>query len=69
MRTLAQINRDYEAIMYGQIQEPLKSRKLAGLMDELESAYNVPCLKNSEWESRNRSVISLYRRISLSREL
>jgi hypothetical protein len=69
MRTLAQINRDYEVIMHGQIQEPLKSRMLAGLMDELESTYTIPCLRNGKWESRNKPVIALYRKINLSRDL
>lgn len=69
MRTLSQINKDYEEIIHGAAKEPYRSRKLADLMEEMEGEYKVPAARNEEWESRNRAVIALYRKISLSRDL
>ncbi len=69
MRTLSQINQAYEEIIHGQVKEPYRSRKLADLMNEIEWTYNVPALRNETWESHNKMVISLYRKISLSRSL
>lgn len=69
MRSLAAINKDYEEIIHRNIKEPFKSRKLAELMTELEREYKVPALRNEVWERKNRAVIALYRKISLSRSL
>ncbi|HDR8412850.1 hypothetical protein M3568_18435 [Priestia flexa] len=69
MRTLSQINQEYEEIIHRVTKEPFKSRKLADLMDEMEWTYKVPILRNESWEGQNRSIIALYRKISLSREL
>ncbi|PGT78175.1 hypothetical protein [Bacillus sp. AFS040349] len=69
MRTLSQINNDYEEIIHGAAKEPYRSRKLADLMDEMEGTYKVPATRNEEWERRNKSIIAMYRKISLSRSL
>jgi hypothetical protein len=69
MRTLSQLNHAYEEIIHGEAREPFRSRKLADLMDEMERSYKVPALRNEVWESQNRSVIALYRKISISRAL
>ncbi|MCR2820585.1 hypothetical protein [Lederbergia panacisoli] len=69
MRSLSEINQAYEEIIHGVSKEPLKSRKLADLMDEMERTYKVPILRNESWESQNRTVIALYRKISMSRSL
>lgn len=69
MRSLAEINKEYEEIIHGIANEPFRSRYLADLMDEMEWTYKVPILRNESWEGQNRSIIALYRKISLSREL
>jgi site-specific recombinase XerD len=69
MRTLSKINQAYEEIIHGATKEPFKSRKLADLMGEMERSYNVPIERKLSWESQNRAVIALYRKISMSREL
>lgn len=69
MRSLVEINQTYEEIINKEIKEPYRSRKLADLMDELERSYKVPAVKNEAWESQNKTIITLYRKISLSRKL
>jgi hypothetical protein len=69
MRTLSQINKDYEEIIHGTIKEPSRSRKLANLMDEMERDYKVPAARNEAWESQNKTIIALFRKISMSRSL
>lgn len=69
MRTLRQINQSYEEIIRGVTKEPFRSRNLADLMDEMEREYKVPAARNEAWESRNKAIIALYRKISLSRSL
>jgi hypothetical protein len=69
MRTLSQINQTYEEIIHGEGKEPYRCRKLADLMDEMERTYKVPMIANEAWESQNRAVIVLYRKISMSRDL
>lgn len=69
MRTLNQINQAYEEIIHGEAREPFRSRKLAGLMDEMERSYKVPALRNEVWENHNRGIIALYRKISFSRNI
>jgi len=69
MRTLSQINQAYEEIILGNTREPFRSRKLADLMDEMEREYKVPAKRNEAWENKNRAVIALYRKISMSRDL
>jgi hypothetical protein len=69
MRSLVAINQAYEEIIHGISKEPYRSRSLAGLMDEMERTYNVPMIGNEAWESQNRAVIALYRKISMSRDL
>jgi hypothetical protein len=69
MRTISQIHQAYEEVIYAIEREPFRSRCLAELMEELETDYKVPALRNAAWESQNRTVIALYRKISMSREL
>ncbi len=69
MRTLSQIHQAYEKIIHALEREPFRSRSLARLMEEMEKDYKVPALRNTAWESQNRQVIALYRKISMSREL
>jgi hypothetical protein len=65
MRSLTEINQTYEEIIHGAAKEPFRSRKLADLMDEMEREYP----RNVAWESQNKPVIALYRKISMTRDL
>ena len=39
------------------IKEPTRSRKLAGLMTEMEEEYNIPMIRTEDWEIRNRPIL------------
>jgi hypothetical protein len=67
MKTLAQINKEYEEITYSDLKEPIRSRRLADLMEEMEQEYKVPMIRSEAWEIQNKAVIALYRKISMSR--
>ena len=67
--TLAEYNTRYETILHSDLSEHEKTLKLSSLMTELEQAFNIPMIRKSEWEEKNRAVISLYRKISISRTL
>jgi hypothetical protein len=69
-RTLSEINTDYEKILHSpSITNYQKAVKFADLLTEMEGSYRVPMLRNPEWESQNKAVIALYRKISLSRAI
>lgn len=65
--TLVQYNQRYEEIIHADWSQDKKDKKLAELMTEMEQVYNIPMLRNEEWERENKRVIALYRRMSLSR--
>ncbi|WP_040209694.1 hypothetical protein [Neobacillus jeddahensis] len=69
MRTLGEINQVYEEILHSSVNEPYKSTRLAALMTEMELTFNIPSLRNPSWEGKNRPVIALYRKISMSRTI
>jgi hypothetical protein len=69
MRSLVEINQAFKEIIHGTANEPYRSRKLADLMDEMEREYKVPAVRNEVWESQNKMVIALYRKVSMSRSL
>jgi hypothetical protein len=58
----------YEDILHAYIEENKKDYKLAELMSEMERKFRIPSVRNEEWEQKNRAVIALYRKISLSRK-
>lgn len=62
-------NQIYENIMFSDQSRDEKDRQLARLMSELERQYKIPIIRDPEWEKQNRSVIALYRKISMSRAL
>lgn len=43
--------------------------RLANLMSDLETAYNIPFLNDDEYNKRNPIVIKLYKKISVARSL
>lgn len=47
----------------------MRDYRLAALMTDMEGAFNVPTLKNDEWESANPAVADLYREVSKARGL
>ena len=65
---LSEYHRQYEQIMkmapgWG------RDRRLAELMTMMEKEYRIPLLRDPEWEKKNRAVIALYRKISMSRTM
>jgi hypothetical protein len=65
--TLSEINKRYEDIMFSNDSQQVKTTKLSNLMTEMEELFSIPMLRDDEWESENRKVIALYRKISKSR--
>lgn len=65
--TLAKYNQQYEDILHANLSRENKNRLLAELMTELEKQYRIPMIRNKAWEQENKSIIALYRKISLSR--
>lgn len=68
MRTLKEINADYENVLHSNLSSQEKTTKYVELMNELERTYKVPALKDETYERDNKKVIALYRKISMSRE-
>ncbi|WP_079524965.1 MULTISPECIES: hypothetical protein [Halobacillus] len=64
---LKAFNRRYEETITCGLSTGEKDRRFATLMTEMEQAFNIPMLKNQEWERENRAVIALYRKVSRSR--
>lgn len=69
MRTLKEINADYEKVLQSDLSSEEKTKKYVELMNELERAYKIPVLKDQAYERENKKVVALYRKISMSREL
>jgi len=65
--TLAEYNQRYETLLHSTLSSQEKDMKLSALMTELESAFHIPMQRTPEWEEKNRKVIALYRKVSLSR--
>lgn len=66
MSSLGEINELYEQIMRSPEGEA-RDRALSRLMTNMELDYHIPSLQNLEWESQNKAVIAMYRKISMSR--
>lgn len=64
---LSQIQKRYEDIMSGNMSRDERNRRLAALMTEMEAEYNIPLVRDEEWERRHKAIIALYRKISLTR--
>lgn len=67
MRTLKEINADYEKVLHSNLSSREKTKKYVELMNELEQTYNIPALKDETYERENKKVVALYRKISMSR--
>lgn len=64
---LPEIQKEYEKILHSDDTDHLKAMKFANLMTVMEGVYKIPMLKNVEWETENKAVIAMYRKISRSR--
>ncbi|WJQ02173.1 hypothetical protein QT234_18190 (plasmid) [Geobacillus stearothermophilus] len=64
---LSQFQKRYEDIMSGDMSRQERNRRLAALMTEMEQVFQIPLVRNEEWERRHKAIIALYRKISLSR--
>lgn len=47
----------------------LRNARLANLMTDLEHAYNIPMLKNDDYNTKHPFVMQLYRTVSAERTL
>ena len=43
--------------------------KLGYLLTEMENEYDIPCLRDPEWEKQNPDILKVYRQIGDMREL
>jgi len=64
---LAKIQREYDFIVHSDLDQYEKDKRLAELMTTMEKEFCIPLLRDEKWESENRAVITLYRKLSLSR--
>lgn len=69
MKSLKYFNNQYEKVLHSELSDEQKSREYASLMTEMEQVYNIPILKDLEWEKENKPVIAMYRKLSKSRKL
>jgi len=68
-KTLIDFNTAYEGILHSNLSSRDKTLKYSELMTEMEQVFNIPIVKDDEYEQANRAVIALYRKISMSRSL
>ncbi|WAA10815.1 hypothetical protein [Fervidibacillus albus] len=47
----------------------IKDRRLANLMNDLEQAYEIPALRNKNFEKQHPFVMQLYKTVSEARSL
>lgn len=47
--------------------EPIRTRRLASLMSDLELSYNIPAFVVAIYEKKNPEVMALYREVSNAR--
>ncbi|GMA66262.1 hypothetical protein NZD89_28845 (plasmid) [Alicyclobacillus fastidiosus] len=66
MSSLADINEEYEQIMRSP-EGGARDRNLSQLMNKMKHDFHIPPFQSDEWEQNNKDVITLYRKISMSR--
>lgn len=69
LNKLQYFNEIYESILHSDLSDKEKSRKFARLMTDMEKEFNIPVIKDEEWEKQNKPVVALYRKISMTRSL
>ena len=65
--TLNEYDQRYETIMSLHITPIERDKMLSNLMIELEAAFEIPTIKNENWEKEYADVHSLYFKVSSSR--
>ncbi len=48
--------------------EPLRTKRLVSLMNDLEQSYNIPLFAMAVYEKNNPEVMELYREVSNARK-
>lgn len=66
---LAWFNNEYEKVLHSGLSDSQKSMEYVNLMTEIEQAFSIPRIRDQEWENENRAVMTLYHKISKSRDL
>jgi hypothetical protein len=66
---LKQFNQRYEETLNSGLSTEEKDRQFAVLMTDMEQFFEIPAMHNPEWENRNKAVIALYRKVSISRTI
>lgn len=69
MKNLKEFDNCYESLIKSNKSNNEKSHQLSELMTEMEKEFEIPILKNQEWEEENKAVTALYRKMSISRDL
>ena len=64
---LKELNNKYEEIIHSDRPEEIKTNQLSMLMTYMEGAFSIPMQRNEEWESNNKKIIALYRKLARSR--
>lgn len=57
-----------EQIQDSELSVDEKAKKLAQIMTAMERRFDIPTLRNLDWESKHKEIIEAYRRISDMRE-
>lgn len=60
---IEQFKARYDDIMSGEA-GAMRDYRLAALMTDMDGAFNVPTLKDEQWESANPAVAEFYREVS-----
>lgn len=64
---LQQFNERFKRIMVTTDSDSQKDLDLARLMTDMETVFQIPMMANSAYKKNNPEVMSLYRRVSMSR--
>jgi hypothetical protein len=59
----------FKNILSSKTPQNIKDARLANLLSDLERAYNIPVLRNIEFEKENPFVMQLYRTVSEARNI
>lgn len=54
----------FNNIIHSSSANDVKDMRLANLMSDLESAYQIPMLSNNDFEMQNTELMQLYRTVS-----
>lgn len=70
MKGLKEFEQEFQEILdRDDLEQDRKDIQLSALMTEMERIFKIPILKEEQYETENKDVIALYRKISMSRKL